>query len=126
MTVKNLTPRTVKNINYLRDLFSDVEVDKYLNEDSSLPGKTVEGIENCLKAMDKKAYLDNPWWTGWLNGKRREMAYYQLNEPILLVPWTEFHGAVEELLGRPVQTIEFGLRISNLKIEAEKAFKNKM
>ena len=62
---------------------------------------------------------DNRWWT---SEDKKVLGYYQLMNPILLVPFDKFHEALEFLLGRPVWTHEMGLNYEGLKAEAERAF----
>ena len=46
--------------------------------------------------------------TNWWAGKTaNEIVQFQLYEPRLCIPFTEFHKAIEEALGRPVWTHEF-------------------
>jgi len=46
------------------------------------------------------------WWIGETD---REVAEFQLKEPLLCCPFGVFHKAVEGALGRPVWTHEFAL-----------------
>lgn len=43
----------------------------------------------------------------WETATHREIAEFQLNEPLLCCPFGVFHEAVEKTLGRPVWTHEF-------------------
>ena len=43
----------------------------------------------------------------WESATDREIAEFQLAEPLLCLPFGEFHRAVEAVLGRPVWTHEF-------------------
>ena len=46
--------------------------------------------------------------TGWWKDKpARDVALWQLNEPLMCMAFGDFHGAVEEAIGRPVWTHEF-------------------
>ena len=66
-----------------------------------------------LQTMGK--YGENRWWLS------RDKAYVSLNqlfEPVLIVNFSDFHEGMETLLGRPVQTVEFGLNLDGLKTEA--------
>ena len=71
----------------------------------------------ALTIMEK--YGDNKWW---LSENPKVVGYYQLNENILLVKFSDFHKGVEELLGRPVWTHEFGLDLAGLRHDAQKAW----
>jgi hypothetical protein len=85
-------------------------------------GATGEDVmPTCLDAMAK--YGDNHWWEE-LESDPRKFAYYQLKEGVLLTnDFSSFHGAVEQLLGRPVFTHEFSSSNSPQLIEeAEKAY----
>ena len=53
----------------------------------------------------------------WEPMTARERAEFQLYEDHLCMPWDVFHAAIEEVLGRGVQTIEFGLARDALKAE---------
>lgn len=44
------------------------------------------------------------WWLGM---EPRSIAMFQLHEPMLCMPFHDFHVAVEQALGRPVMTHEF-------------------
>jgi hypothetical protein len=44
-------------------------------------------------------------------------AKFQMLQPLLCMPFTVFHEAIEKTLGRPVWTHEFGLNESGLKEE---------
>lgn len=69
-------------------------------------------------------YGDNKWWEC---EDLRVVAYYQLNEPILIThSFEEFHEGVEKLLGHPVWTHEFGCSLQILKEEAEIKYKEVM
>lgn len=46
-----------------------------------------------------------------------EKVKFQLFEPLLCMPFDAFHHAVENVLGRPVFTHEFGLNLEGLKEE---------
>jgi hypothetical protein len=54
------------------------------------------------------------WWVG---KSARDIAMFQLHEPLLCMPFDLFHKAVEEALKRPVFTHEFGLNWDGLKKE---------
>jgi hypothetical protein len=47
----------------------------------------------------------------------RELAEFQINQEMLCMPFSVFHEAVEEVLGRPVWTHEFGLNAGGIKAE---------
>ncbi|SRR6266567_5087366 len=82
-------------------------------------GVPVENQQACLQAMQK--YGSNHWWEPGVDP--RDLAYYQLKEPIMLVEFARFHEAVELLLGRPVWTHEFGgMGIKRLIREAEEKY----
>jgi hypothetical protein len=75
-----------------------------------------EDRQACLDAMEK--YGKNRWW---LSEDPKERAYHQVNEPILLMSFSQFHEDVENLLNRSVWTHEFAS--DKLKHEAERAWK---
>lgn len=53
----------------------------------------------------------------WENMSYREIAIFQIMEPLLCMPFSVFHEAMEKTLNRPVFTHEFGLNIEGLKNE---------
>lgn len=75
-----------------------------------------EKQQRCLEAMEK--YGENQWW---LSENPRERAYYQINEGILLMSFSQFHSDIGKLLNRPVYTHEFAF--PKLKQEAERAWR---
>lgn len=60
------------------------------------------------------ALADSKWWIG---KSHRDIAGFQLFEPLLCCPFDVFHEAVEKALNRPVFTHEFGLNLDGLKKE---------
>lgn len=61
------------------------------------------------------ALYESEWWTG---RQAREIVQFQLFTDLLCMPFDAFHSAVEEALGRPVWTHEFGsLGVEGLKKE---------
>lgn len=56
--------------------------------------------------------------SGWWKEKTpREIVAFQLFEPKLCMNFGDFHEAVEQVLGRPVFTHEFGMNLDGLKAE---------
>lgn len=56
--------------------------------------------------------------TGWWKNKTPEqIVRFQLFEPLLCMPFNDFHWAVEKALGRAIWTHEFGLNYDGLKKE---------
>jgi hypothetical protein len=53
----------------------------------------------------------------WEGMTLRERAVFQINEPLLCMPFDVFHEAVEKTIGRPVFTHEFGLNYEGIKNE---------
>jgi len=53
----------------------------------------------------------------WEKMTPREIAMFQLFEPLLCMPFEVFHEALEKTLGRPVFTHELGLNYAGLKLE---------
>lgn len=53
----------------------------------------------------------------WESMSFRERAEFQMTEDLLCMPFEVFHKAMEEALGRPVWTHEFGLNRDGLKAE---------
>lgn len=60
------------------------------------------------------ALFDSGWWKG---KSAREIAEFQMHTEELAVPFDVFHKAMEESLGRPVWTHEFGLDYEGLRKE---------
>lgn len=79
-------------------------------------GVTEDKQQRCLDTMKK--YADNQWW---FSEDPKERAYYQINEPLLLMSFSQYHKDTEKLLNRPVWTHEFAS--PKLKQEAERAWK---
>lgn len=55
--------------------------------------------------------------SGWNGMTDRDIAIFQMHEPLLCMPFDRFHEAVEKALGRSVWTHEFGLNYEGLKKE---------
>lgn len=53
----------------------------------------------------------------WETMSFKERAVFQINEPLLCMPFDVFHEAVEKTLGRPVFIHEFGLNYQGIKNE---------
>lgn len=53
----------------------------------------------------------------WESMSFHERAVFQINEPLLCMPFEVFHEAVEKSIGRPVFTHEFGLNYDGIKSE---------
>jgi hypothetical protein len=60
------------------------------------------------------ALHDSGWWVG---KSAREIAEFQMLTAELCMPFGVFHQAMEESLGRPVWTHEFGLDMPGLMAE---------
>jgi hypothetical protein len=60
------------------------------------------------------ALAESKFWEGMTH---RQIAEFQLCEEKLCMPFSVFHEAVEQTLGRPVYTHEFGLNFQGLKDE---------
>ena len=54
-----------------------------------------------------------------------EIVKLQLYQDLLCMEFGKFHEAIENVLNRPVQTIEFGIGVDNLKKEFENICKLK-
>lgn len=60
-----------------------------------------------MKHLTKKeaiAFYESNVWKEWTDD---QIARFQLFQPLLCVPFSRFHEAVEKVLGRPVYTTEF-------------------
>ena len=73
--------------------------------------KTVPLPTNPLTKEEAIALFETNWWVG---RPAREIASFQLFEDKLCCPFNIFHAAIEEALGRPVFTHEFGLNYEGL------------
>lgn len=62
------------------------------------------------------AFHDSGAWQKW-DAKTR--ALFQMEQGKLCLPFSEFHKAIEEALGRPVWTHEFGLNRAGLLAELQ-------
>lgn len=60
------------------------------------------------------ALAETKWW---VNQLPQVIVSFQLFEPLLCMPFGDFHKAVEQCLGRSVYTHEFGLGIEGLRKE---------
>lgn len=60
------------------------------------------------------ALAESNWWA---NRTARQICLFQMFEDRLCMPWSEFHKAAGEALGRPVYTHEFGLNRDGLQRE---------
>lgn len=61
------------------------------------------------------ALAESEWWIG---RSAHDVVMVQLFEPLLCMPFAIFHGAVQEVLGRPVWTHEFASsNVERLKAE---------
>ena len=58
-------------------------------------------VDAMMEAMKK---YDTPWWE---SKNSKEVASYQIFEPVLLVPFPVLHEGTERLLEREVQSSEF-------------------
>ena len=87
--------------------------EEYLRKIETLPKENQSAIREAIIS-----YGDYHWW---LSDNIVEIAMNQLFEEVLLVDFDLFHEGVEEFLGRPVWTHEFGLNVEELREEAYKA-----
>ncbi len=70
---------------------------------------TSENISSTQKLTKEQAIiLYNSGW--WKEKTPEEIVKFQLFEPRLCMPFSEFHKAIEIVLNRPVFTHEFGSR----------------
>lgn len=69
---------------------------------------------NQLTPFEAIAFHDAGEWKSWTAKQR---ATFQIHQECLCMPFGEFHRAVEEALGRPVWTHEFGVNLDGLKAE---------
>jgi hypothetical protein len=67
-----------------------------------------------MTKQEAVAFAKTEWWKGL--GAREQVAF-QLFEDRLCMPFDAFHKAIEEALGRPVYTHEFGLNRQGLQDE---------
>ena len=69
-----------------------------------------------LTTQQAIAFAESGAWQKW-DAKTRAM--FQMEQDCLCMPFNEFHKAVEEALGRPVWTHEFGLNRDGLLAELQ-------
>lgn len=70
-----------------------------------------------MKQLTKKqaiAFIKNKCYEGW---SARQIAQFQLAQDRLCFPFDVFHKSIEEALGRPVYTHEFGFNREGLQKE---------
>lgn len=53
----------------------------------------------------------------WEHLTPRQVAEFQMSEKLICMPFSVFHEALEESLGRPVFTHELGMNIDGIKAE---------
>lgn len=53
----------------------------------------------------------------WKNWTDEQIVRFQLSQQRLCVDFTRFHQAMNNVLGRPIETIEFGLSYKDLIVE---------
>lgn len=119
-----------ENIEYLKRIFAEADIKKFMRmkelrpdvlarwlKNSPEANELHERVQRCLNQMEK--FRENRWWA---SEDKKVLGYYQLMNPLLLVPFDKFHEALEFLLGRPVWTHELGLNYEGLKYEADRAF----
>ena len=63
-----------------------------------------KGAREKMTQAEAKKLAASGWWRG---KTAREIADFQLREPMLCMDFSDFHKAVTEALGRPVYTHEF-------------------
>lgn len=118
------------NVEYLKGLLRESDIPKWMKMQELRPDtlarwlknspedkKIYDRVERCLSQMER--FGDNCWWS---SKDKKVLGYYQLSNTILLVPFDNFHEALEYLLGRPVWTHELGLNYYGLVEEAKRAF----
>jgi len=64
--------------------------------------------------MKQKKLFESKFWETMSD---REIAEFQLFEPILCMPFNVFHKALQKTLNRPIQTIELGLNVEGIRSE---------
>ena len=57
------------------------------------------------------ALAESGWWK---EKTARQICMFQLFEPLLCMPFSEFHKALEDSLGRPVWTHELGMNYEGI------------
>jgi hypothetical protein len=62
-------------------------------------------------------FADTKWWETVSN---KEIVAFQLFENKLCLPFDRYPAAIEDVLGRPVYTHEFGLNVEGLRAEFRK------
>jgi hypothetical protein len=93
------------NLDYAKSLISKLS-----------PSKLSKYQQMALLIDAMMKYGDNHWWE---NKDERVLAYFQVNEPVLIIPWDVFERGLQNLLGRKVENREYAYEVSKLKMEAE-------
>ena len=70
-----------------------------------------------MKQLSKEEAIEFYEGGKWKDWPKRAIAGFQLYQKLLCVPFSVFHEAIEEALGRPVWTHEFGLNHDGLVAE---------
>jgi hypothetical protein len=72
-----------------------------------------------MKQLTKKQAIEFHESEKWKELDVKERAAFQMYQDRLCMPFSEFHKAITEVLGRPVYTHEFGLNRDGLIAEME-------
>jgi hypothetical protein len=67
--------------------------------------------------MNKKQAIKLGESKFWETMSHKEIAMFQMFEPLLCIPFDVFHEAMEKTLNRPIHTYEFGENFDGLKQE---------
>ena len=60
-----------------------------------------------MKQLNEQEAIEFHDSNAWKSMSHQELAEFQVNQPLLCVPFEKFHEAVEATLERPVYTHEF-------------------
>ena len=73
-------------------------------------------FDRCIDVMKKYEQCGNKWWIDNL-GNDVQLAYYQLKEPVLLIPKEVFRSGIMKVLGRSISYNELSYKNESLKQE---------
>ncbi len=75
-----------------------------------------QDFDRCLDVMKRYERNGNKWWIKFL-GDDVQLAYYQLKEPVLLIPKEAFRSGIRKVVGHDVYDSDLSFKNEKLKDE---------
>jgi len=97
-------------------------IDKKVSTGGSVISPEKQAELDAAQKKAKEKYGDNHWWE---SDDLLTLAYYQMHEDILLIPFSKFHEAVEHAVDSPVWTHQFATMRNELTAAIDKAWENR-